>query len=237
MAGRFDGLANALGGSEPAGQAISGGGAKAQHEGQVEGINSAEDRTNLSMKMAVIALQQSRVAMMNSTRSVPIRTDSTIYTVIEGTKKDYNNKTQGQKNHGMGTPDHWAGVKVFMKLYKDLTERFEAAQRANGSGGNPTATERVLKDKLYDFLNECGNLPSKFAQRRIKTFRTEKMFAASSKRLIIKLRDPTLEDALFDYLEDNDSACAEWHGMRPAGWLEQRTQQHLQKVPKFGNQE
>ena len=144
-----------------------------------------------------------------------------------------NSKTQGQKNHGLGTPDHWAGVKVFMKLFKDLTERFEAAKRAQGSGGNPTANEIVLKDKLFAFLSDCGNLPSKFAQRRIKTFRTEKMYSPSTKRLTIKLRDTELEDALLDYLEDNDKSCAEWHGMRPAGWLEQRAQQHLQKVPKF----
>ncbi len=233
MANRFDDLANALGSSERTGNSISGGGAKAQHDGQVDGINSAEDRTNLSMKMAVIALQQSRVAMMNSTRSAPIRTDSTINNVIESTKRDYNGKTQGQKNHGMGTPDHWVGVKVFMKLYKDLTERIEAAKRAQGSGGNPTTTEILLKDKLHAFLSDCGTLPSKFAQRRIKTFRTEKMFSPATKRLTIKLRDTELEDALLDYLEDNDKACAEWHGMRPAGWLEQRAQQHLMKIPKF----
>ncbi len=167
---------------------------------------------------------------------VPIRTDSTINNVIESTKRDYNSKTQGQKNHGLGTPDHWAGVKVFMKLFKDLTERFEAAKRAQGSGGNPTANEIVLKDKLFAFLSDCGNLPSKFAQRRIKTFRTEKMYSPSTKRLTIKLRDTELEDALLDYLEDNDRACAEWHGMRPAGWLEQRAQQHLQKVPKFSQE-
>ncbi len=159
--------------------------------------------------------------------------------MMEATKRSYNTKTTGQKNHGQGTPDHWVGVTVFVKLHKDIAEQFAVAERANlreGNQGYPSKTIIGLRDKLAAFLKICTKLPCKTAQRHIKTFRTERMYSASQRRLVLKLRDAEMEDLLFDYFEENDRV-EEWQGMRPAGWLEQRAQQHLGTLPQFGERQ
>ncbi len=134
MANVFDALTSGITTTAVVGTTVAG--AKSEHDGQTAGIGNTDERTNLAMKMAVIAVQQSRVALMNCTRSCAIRTDGWLNVIMEATKKSYNAKTTGQKNHGQGTPDHWVGVTVFVKLHKDLAERFLAAGRAGLVPGN-----------------------------------------------------------------------------------------------------
>ena len=75
--------------------------------------------------------------------------------------------------------------------------------------------------------------PSKWSQRRVKTFKTEKMHSESQRRLIINLRDPIFEDMVLDHIEAFDDV-QEWYGTRPAGFLETRAQTYLDKDDRSG---
>ncbi len=61
------------------------------------------------------------------------------------------------------------------------------------------------------------------------------MFNSEHRRLIIKFRAQNLEDLFLDWIEDAYNV-EEWHGLRPAGFLENKAQKYLdEKSQKNGN--
>ena len=202
------------------------------HLGRDDAIKDVEERSDLALKMSAMALQQSRQAMANSTRSAPLRVNGNVYTVMQDAKKQYDSKTRGKKDHGKGTPDQWVGCAVLVLLHNRLHGAKTNAGVASAQNSWNEDKEKLL-NKLSKFLQACGQLPSKFAQRNIKQFKIEKMHESTVRRLIINLRDHEFEDMVLDHIEEFDEVN-EWYGTRPAGFLETRAQTYLDKADRSG---
>ena len=161
---------------------------------------TSEKKLDIALKLGVINSQRNRLLEAACTTQFTLKVADPIYQAMKNAHdNEYLPRVKGRKGHGLGAPDSF----MFMGVALTLMPRASEEQQA------------VLRKYFDAFVP--GSQPS---QLLIKLFRTEKMYDAKVRRLMIAINDPMLEQTVVQLLIASKEEATAFTGPRPAGYLE-----------------